>query len=220
LLPRFANDQKRIWLFPLKAARGEGWKPALAVVAAAAALVALDPVDTPYFQRNAFQQSPAVHRFNHVLSGPTTGIAIAVIPVTFYLAGLVHKDSYASQTALLAGEAVASAEIVALVVKDIDRRMRPGEVGPNGNFSDTWFDTKHRSIGGSGSFPSGHATAAFAVAGVFAGRYRSHRWVPWVAYGLAGVIAFSRVSNQAHFPSDVLAGAALGFSVSHFVVLR
>jgi membrane-associated phospholipid phosphatase len=61
---------------------------------------------------------------------------------------------------------------------------------------------------------------AFSVATVFAERYRSHRWAPWVAYGLAGLIGFSRVSGQAHFPSDVFLGAALGYSVSHFVVLR
>ncbi len=220
LLPRIATEQKRIWTFPVAAAHGKGWKPALIVLTATVALVALDPVDSPYFQSNSFQQSPAVHRINHVLSGPTTSLAIAVVPVSFYLGGLLAKDSYASQTALLAGEAVANAAIVTLLVKDISRRMLPGEVRPNGNLSDTWFDTNHRSAGGFGSFPSGHAAAAFAVATVFAERYRHHRWVPFVAYGLAGVVAFSRLSNQAHFPSDIFMGAALGSSISHFAVLR
>jgi len=55
---------------------------------------------------------------------------------------------------------------------------------------------------------------------VFAERYRSHRWVPWVAYGLAGVVGLSRLNVQAHFPSDIFLGAALGYSISHFVVLR
>jgi membrane-associated phospholipid phosphatase len=220
MLQRIAKDQKRIWSFPATAAHGHGWKPALAVIGATAGLIALDPVDTPYFQRTSFQQTPAIHGLNHVFSGANTGLAIAVVPVSFYIAGLVRKDSYASHTALLAGEAVVNAEILTLALKDIDRRMRPGEVGPNGDFSGSWFQTKNRGIGGFGSFPSGHAAAAFAVATVFAERYRSHRWVPWVAYGLAGAIAFSRVSVQAHFPSDVFLGAALGSSISHFVVLR
>jgi membrane-associated phospholipid phosphatase len=220
VLPRLVEDQKRIWSFPVTAARGKGWKPALGIIGAAAALIALDPVDTPYFQRTSFQQSPTVHSFNHVLAGTNTALLIAAVPVAFYAAGLIRKDSYASQTALLAGEAVVNAEIVAMIVKDVDRRLRPNEIGPNGDFSDSWFRTKNRSIGGFGSFPSGHAAAAFAVATVFAERYRDHRWVPWVAYGLAGVIGFSRVSSQAHFPSDVFLGAALGFSTSHFVVLR
>jgi membrane-associated phospholipid phosphatase len=34
------------------------------------------------------------------------------------------------------------------------------------------------------------------------------------------LIALSRLPDQAHFPSDIFMGAALGFSISHFVVLR
>lgn len=76
------------------------------------------------------------------------------------------------------------------------------------------------SAGGFGSFPLGHTVAAFSVATVFAERYRALRWVPSVAYGLAGVVALSRLNVQAHFPSDIFLGAALGYSISHFVVLR
>ena len=84
------------------------------------------------------------------------GLAIAAVPVSFYIAGLIHHDSYTSNTALLAGQAVFDAEIVTIAIKDIDRRMPPREVGPNGNFSDTWFRTQNRGGGGFGSFPSGH----------------------------------------------------------------
>ena len=62
--------------------------------------------------------------------------------------------------------------------------------------------------------------SAASIATVFANRYRQHRWVPWVAYGLAGGVGFSRVPTQAHFPSDVFAGAVLGYTISHYVVLR
>jgi membrane-associated phospholipid phosphatase len=217
---RIATDQKRIWRFPVEAARGRSWKPALGVIGVTAGLIALDPTDTPLFQRVSYQQNPAIHGISHVLSGTTTGLAIAAVPISFYIAGLVGKDSYATNTALLAGEAVLNAEIVTIAFKDLDRRLRPSEVGPNGDFSDTWFRTKKRSIGGFGGFPSGHTVAAFSVATVFAERYRTHRWAPWVAYGLASVVGLSRLNAQAHFPSDIFFGAALGFSISHFVVLR
>src|SRR5579872_472707 len=220
LLRRLETDQKRIWLFPVQAAKGNGWKPALAVVGLTAGLIALDPLDTPLFERVSFQKNPAVHGINHVLSGANTGLLIAAVPISFYIAGMVHKDSYASNTALLAGEAVVNAEILTIVIKDIDRRLRPVDVGPNGDFSDTWFRSTNRSLGGFGSFPSGHTIAAFSVATVFAERYRSHRWAPWVAYGLAGVVALSRLNAQAHFPSDIFLGAVLGYSISHFAVLR
>ena len=90
----------------------------------------------------------------------------------------------------------------------------------NGNFSDTWFEADGGLLIERGSFVSGHATGAFAVAQVFAERYHRHKIVPFVAYGLAGVVAFSRVSTESHFPSDIVAGAGFGVSVSHFVVLK
>ena len=68
--------------------------------------------------------------------------------------------------------------------------------------------------------PSGHTIAAFSIATVVARRYRKHRWVPFVAYGLAGVVGFSRMTLSAHFASDVFMGASLGYSISRFAVLR
>jgi membrane-associated phospholipid phosphatase len=39
-------------------------------------------------------------------------------------------------------------------------------------------------------------------------------------YSFATVISLSRVTTMAHFPSDVFVGAAMGYSVSRFEVLR
>ena len=220
LLRHIATDQKRIWLYPVAPVHGRHWKPALAIIGVTAALVALDPHDTPFFSGASYQGNPAIHRIGHVLSGTNTGLFIAAVPISFYVGGLVKKDNYSANTALLAGEAVLDAQIVTIGLKDLAHRLRPIDVGPNGNFSDTWFESSNRSVGGFGSFPSGHTMAAFSVATVFAERYRTHRWVPWVAYGLAGVVGLSRLNVQAHFPSDIFFGAALGYSVSHFVVLR
>ena len=58
------------------------------------------------------------------------------------------------------------------------------------------------------SFPSGHTSNAFAAATLI-DRNSGHAWgIP--AYVLATATAFSRVESRRHFPSDVLAGAALG----------
>ena len=150
-------------------------------------------------------------------SNSTYGIIAA--PVSFYLIGLVRKDSKMQKTGLLAAEAIANVEIVTTVLKDIDRRVRPAAIGTGGNYSDTWFDSKGSFLRGNGSFPSGHTIAAMSIATVIARRYPHHRWIPVVAYGLAGVVGFSRVSLSAHFVSDVFMGGALGYSISRFVVL-
>ena len=69
------------------------------------------------------------------------------------------------------------------------------------------------------SFPSGHATQAFAVASVVAAR--SKGWIiPSLAYGAATIVAFDRVNSHVHFASDVVAGAFLGTAVGRFLVHR
>jgi membrane-associated phospholipid phosphatase len=211
----FLQDQKEIWLFPMQLAKGRHWLPVIGVTGATAILIAADAHDTPYFRRTG-----SFEGFNDVFSGQITGAGIALVPVAFLVGGHLRKDSYAKKTALLAGEAYANGAVMEIALKMATRRLRPSDIPPGGNFSDTFFES-HRSVTGiSSSFPSGHTTAAFAVATVFAHRYRQHRWVPWVAYGAATAVGFSRFTLQSHFPSDVFLGAALGYSISKFVVLR
>ena len=72
-------------------------------------------------------------------------------------------------------------------------------IGPNFN---SGFD----------SLPSGHTTASVAIAIVVARRFPRYAWL---AYGVAGVIAASRVIKGSHFPGDVLAGICLGSLAGH-----
>ena len=60
------------------------------------------------------------------------------------------------------------------------------------------------------SFPSGHASSAFLAAGLLAPRSRGG--LAW--YGVAVVVATSRIHVRIHHASDVVAGAALGASLA------
>ncbi len=61
------------------------------------------------------------------------------------------------------------------------------------------------------SFPSGHASVAFAMATVVADYQPEYKWL---AYGAAATISWSRVEVGAHHWQDVVAGAALGYAVA------
>ncbi len=58
-----------------------------------------------------------------------------------------------------------------------------------------------------GSFPSDHAVAAAAIAGVL---FLFHRRLGAVALGLMALVCVARVYVGAHYPLDVVAGAAIG----------
>jgi len=60
------------------------------------------------------------------------------------------------------------------------------------------------------SFPSGHATIAWAMA-VILSRYEP-RWRGWF-YLLAVLISFSRIYLGVHYPLDVVGGAFLGWII-------
>ena len=67
------------------------------------------------------------------------------------------------------------------------------------------------------SFPSGHATTAFAFAGVIAAE---HGWV----YGtpamlLAAFVGYSRINDNQHRTHDVIAGATIGLTSAYGIYL-
>ena len=62
------------------------------------------------------------------------------------------------------------------------------------------------------SFPSGHTAASFAAVGALRAA-GSRLWLPSLV--LAILIAFSRLYLYVHWPSDVLAGALLGWGLGY-----
>jgi membrane-associated phospholipid phosphatase len=103
---------------------------------------------------------------------------------------------------------VAGAGILDQVVKNVACRARPSASQAGIFFAHfPCFPASYAYA----SFPSGHATTAFATAVILS------LWYPRGAglfVGLALVAGLSRVVLGAHFPSDVLAGAVVGSAVA------
>ena len=61
------------------------------------------------------------------------------------------------------------------------------------------------------SFPSDHATAAFALAVAV---FLWHRRAGWLMLAMAAVVSLARVGVGTHYPGDVLGGAAIGAAIA------
>lgn len=212
----FLHDQKDLWTFPLQVMKGKHLVPVAVVLGGTVGLIYADPHTMPYFVKNQHKWDKVNDVFDPLI---TTGEVIS-LPAGLMTAGYIRHDDREVNTALLAVEAYGDSVIINLAMKAITRRQRPSDVGPNGDFSDTFFNGGKSPLKGS-SFPSGHSTAVWSVATIVAERYR-HRgkpWIPILSYTLATAISLSRISTAAHFPSDVWLGASLGHSIAKYQTL-
>jgi membrane-associated phospholipid phosphatase len=126
------------------------------------------------------------------------------------IAGYLFHDTEAKD--IFFDSAIASilaSGIITPTLKFVVGRERPSE-----SVSSTSF---HPFSGSDNSFPSGHATQAFAVASVISA-HSDQVWVSVTAYTIAGLVGFARIYHNAHWTSDVTAGALIGTFVGRGVV--
>jgi membrane-associated phospholipid phosphatase len=136
---------------------------------------------------------------------------LAVLGLTWAYAGLVD-DSNGRREAWAMFEAAGLGGVTAFGLKYIVARQRPDQTSnPN-----QWFKS------GGNSFPSFHATAAFAVGTVLAESGNDeYRWLRrLLGYGLGAGTSYERLKHNAHWLSDTVAGAALGAASANFTMKR
>ena len=203
------RDQEFLWLRPFRLKRSD--LPWLGfMVGTTAGLIAIDRrvgqglSDSPPGGGYTFSRN--VGRFG----GPWTDLGIAGAA---YLAGRRGGDQHSETAGLLGLEAVGDSLVVVEFLKFATQRPRPTFAG--GDVRD--HNAEGTFFAGGTSFPSGHAASSFALATVVSERYREKHWVAPVAYGLASLVATSRITMRTHFPSDVFVGAALGVMIGRHV---
>jgi Capsule assembly protein Wzi/PAP2 superfamily len=122
-----------------------------------------------------------------------------------YVWGRMSGDEHKRETGLLSGEAVLDALAASSVIQLAAGRERPDVDNARGRFGE-----------GGSSFPSDHAAAAWAVAGIIAHEYPGPL-TKLLAYGTASAVSASRVTGKKHFPSDVFVSSAIGWLVASHV---
>ena len=133
--------------------------------------------------------------------------------------GFVFKNEKVKTTTLLASQAYITTAVIQTVLKNLTSRERPLYVDPaSGKRRGRFHGPFYGSSNDFRSFPSGHATAAFAAATVYAMEYKKSLWVPILSYTSASLISLSRLTENKHWATDILLGATLGYLSGRQVV--
>ena len=210
-------DLTRRW--PLGLGEKRWWLTLVAMLALLAATIAFDRQLSLWAQswpesiRGALEQITRYGESDWILI-PAGALLILTAAVAFFVRWKLMRTMLWQFTALygfiFAGVGLPS--LVGTLAKRAIGRGRPDHFDQFGllGFSPNWIDWTFQ------SFPSGHATTAFALAAVIG--FVSPRWFyPGLVF--AAAIGVSRVTLGVHYSSDVVGGAILGLLGAYLVRL-
>ncbi len=150
-----------------------------------------------YLRLSALQEHPQVALFNRWISRSGDGFLYVLIALFLYLTqAIAYQDFLKVGLLAFLFELPCFMLLKALIKRDRPYVRIPGcrsAIEPSDKFS----------------MPSGHTAAAFLMAGVISYFYLEFTLL---AYCWAALIGASRIVLGVHYPSDILAGAALGSS--------
>ena len=218
--PSVAHAQADSTSAPLVARR-----EVVTLVAFTAASVALLPFDGRLSHRLAMD--PARPGAGGRLADRVAAIGdpgSVVVAGATLLAGYALRRPQVADVGRHLSEAIIVSGAVTAASKALVGRARPRVVG----LDEPYAFTPLRSGSGHVSYPSGHTSAAFAMAAVlqqelarssFAARHRTWtRFATGALYATAAGVGTARVVQRAHWSSDVLAGAGLGIASGWWTV--
>ncbi|HYS07573.1 MAG TPA: phosphatase PAP2 family protein [Myxococcales bacterium] len=163
------------------------------------------PIDVELLQA---LNRPGIPWLDEVMrAASNTGVLLAIAALAAIYLWL--KSPHRALAAILLVVAIGAADLISVrVVKPLMDRPRPCKVDP--------FRIKHPAGCGSGqSFPSAHASNTAAAAMIFA--WGAPR-LSFLGLALTVLVGISRVYLGVHWPTDVLAGWALGAALGAVLI--
>lgn len=213
------EDQGKLWTSPFRIKKQDlkFWIP---VITATAVSVIYD--EEIYSSIKNFQNKHAwVSEISPVITKGGEAFPVEAGAV-FVITGLIFRNEKAKQTGYIALQTWVHAGLIVQVGKLIFGRQRPSyEDGV-----DRWHGfpeslnrfRKDGSVSKYDAFPSGHTIEAFGLATVIAEQYKDIKIVPIISYSLAAGVGLSRITEDTHWLSDVILGAAMGYGIGKFMV--
>ncbi|MFY7965799.1 MAG: phosphatase PAP2 family protein [Chitinophagaceae bacterium] len=143
--------------------------------------------------------------FQQNISKSVYPLAIAT-PVSMFAVGLLSKDKKLQQQSYKVVGSLLINTAITQAMKYSINRQRPYDAYPT--------IINPYTIEKDASFPSGHTSTAFALATSMSIQYK--KWYVVVpAFAWAGSVGYSRMYLGEHYPTDVLAGAAIGIGSAY-----
>lgn len=206
---RFALQQKQQWEKQKWSIKNRRILTGSATTLATAGLIAAsyEWVDKPLhkFSQEYRTEQSTTNTISKLVQPLGTTVPIHATAGALLLAGMITKrPKLKDAAAVTLGSFYLNAGVTG-ILKNQFQRHRPSSTNNNELFEGPSGD------GTNSSMPSGHTSTAFAAATSIASVYHDSPWVPKVAYGVATLVGLSRINDNKHWASDVLAGAALGY---------
>ena len=130
-------------------------------------------------------------------------------PLVFVLVWQLDPREHVAAFTLLS--AVAGTALVGVILKRLFGRVRPNRERAGAFLGPSFQHANFRE-----SFPSNHTATSLALSAVLARFYPSAAPIFWA---LAAATALLRYVQDAHWPSDIVAGLLLGYVCAHVVLL-
>lgn len=185
------------------------WFIASGVVTMTTLLMVGDAKVAQFFQDNKTEFTKDVAYFAE-MGGSQAQVGLAAT----YLVGTILKNKKLKKASVLAFSSLLVSGVLVQGLKQVFGRVRPYATDSQWNFYGPGLRSSTYN-----SFPSGHTTAAFAVAASISTVYDS-TLVKILAYGAATLTGLSRVHDNKHWMSDVFMGAIIGTLTGKFITKR